>query len=277
LTEPILGHERVATGQPDRWLYVLHGIYGAGRNWATVAKRVTRERPDWGAVLIDLRQHGASQDFPPPHTIVAAAEDVVRLARGTGDDPGAVLGHSFGGKVALAFARRALPTLRQVWLIDSTPEAREPGGSAWTMLDVVRSLPDRFTGRDQLISALTDRGIATPTAQWMATNLVRDGDEYRWRFDPDAMEQLLRDFFRTDLWSVVERPPEDVTVHIVKAEESSVLSPDAVARIEAAAAHAPVHLHQVAGGHWLNADNPDALVELLVRELPAADTATRET
>src|SRR5690606_12121789 len=139
LSEPILGHERVATGQPSRWLYVLHGIYGAGRNWASVARRVTRERTDWGAVPGALRQQGESQEFPPPHAVVAAAEDLVRLARGTGDDPGAVLGHSFGGKVALALARRAVPTLRQVWVVDSSPAPREPGGSAWEMLEIVRS------------------------------------------------------------------------------------------------------------------------------------------
>lgn len=259
----------MATGQPARWLYVLHGIYGAGRNWASVARRVTRERPDWGAVLVDLRQHGASQGFPPPHTIVTAAEDLVRLVRNSGDEAGAVLGHSFGGKVALAVARRALPGLRQVWVVDSTPEAREPGGSAWQMLEVIRSLPDHFASRDDLIGALEGHGLASATAQWMATNLEHHGGAYRWRFDIDALEALLRDFFRTDLWAVVERPPEDVELHIVKAEESSVLSPDAIARIDAAAAKAPVHLHRVAGGHWLNADNPDALVELVVQWLPA--------
>jgi pimeloyl-ACP methyl ester carboxylesterase len=265
----------VATGRPARWLYILHGIYGAGRNWASLARRITRARSDWGAVLVDLRQHGASQDFPPPHTIVTAAEDVVRLARDTGDEAGAMLGHSFGGKVALAAARRSLPALRQVWVVDSTPDAREPGGSAWAMLEILRSLPERFDTRDELIDALVGRGQTRATAQWMATNLVPDDGGYRWRFDFDALETLLRDFFRTDLWPVVERPPDDVMIHFVKAEESSVLSPEAVARIEAAAARAPVHLHLVEGGHWLNADNPDALVELLVHGLPACESGTQ--
>jgi pimeloyl-ACP methyl ester carboxylesterase len=137
------------------------------------------------------------------------------------------------------------------------------------MLEVIRSLPDHFASRDDLIGALEGHGLASATAQWMATNLEHHGGAYRWRFDIDALEALLRDFFRTDLWAVVERPPEDVELHIVKAEESSVLSPDAIARIDAAAAKAPVHLHRVAGGHWLNADNPDALVELVVQWLPA--------
>jgi len=38
--------------------------------------------------------------------------------------------------------------------------------------------------------------------------------------------------------------------------------------VEAAAARSErVHLHRIEGGHWVNADNPDGLVELLAREL----------
>ena len=266
MSDPILSHERVATAQPAHWLYVLHGMFGAGRNWATVGRRIARARPDWGVVLVDLRQHGASQDFPPPHTIEAAADDVLKLADGTGEAVGAVVGHSFGGKVALALALHPPPTLRQVWVVDSTPAAGEPGGSAWEMLGIVRRLPEQFATRDEGIDALVANGVAPPTAQWMGTNLVPAEDGFRWRFDPDALDALLRDFFRTDLWPVVERPPENVSIHFVKATESSVLAPAAVARVEAA--NGPVHVHRVTGGHWLNADNPGALVELLVRALP---------
>jgi esterase len=267
LGDPILSHDRVtADGEPGKWLYVLHGIFGAGRNWATVARRVTRERSDWGALLVDLRQHGGSQGFAAPHTVGAAAADLARLGEATGGAPAAILGHSFGGKVALAAARLGLPRLRQIWVVDSTPDAREPGGSAWEMLEVVRSLPDGFGSRDEAIDGLVARGVASPVAQWMATNLVSDDAGYRWRFDLDAMDALIRDFFDLDLWAVVEDPLDDVTLHFVKAEESSVLSPAAAARIEGAGER--VHLHRVAGGHWVNADNPDALVELLVAELP---------
>jgi esterase len=269
LGDPILSHDRVTgESEPENWLYVLHGIFGAGRNWATVARRVARERPDWGAVLIDLRQHGASQGFAPPHTVAAAAADLARLGEETGTSPAAILGHSFGGKVALAAARQGVPSLRQVWVVDSTPEARVPGGSAWQMLEVVRSLPERFDTREEAIDALVENGVARPVAQWMATNLVSADDAYRWRFDLAAMDALIRDFFDLDLWAVVETPPDDVTLHFVKAEESSVLSASASERIERAGER--VHLHRVAGGHWVNADNPDALVELLAKELPRA-------
>ena len=32
----------------------------------------------------------------------------------------------------------------------------------------------------------------------MTTNLVRDGESFRWQLDFDAMERLLRDFFATE-------------------------------------------------------------------------------
>jgi len=272
--DPVLSHTVVAeSDEPGEWLYILHGIYGAGRNWATVARRVTESRPDWGAVLADLRQHSGSQGFAPPHTVAAAAADLGELEKATGRRAAAVLGHSFGGKVALQWSLDAA-SMRQVWLIDSTPQAGEPTGSAWLMLDVLRSLPAVFNSRDEAIEALGRGGVDFRVAQWMATNLERRDDGFHWRFDLAAIESLLRDFFRTDLWRAVEDPPGEVRLHIVKAIESSVLSGEPLDRIERLArARDRVFLHRLEGGHWLNADNPRAVIDLLVRFLPVAGMA----
>ena len=152
----------------------------------------------------------------------------------------------------------------EAWLIDSTPAAREPAGSAWDMLDVLRRAAGPFAERAEAIAALEAQGVPNPVAQWLSTNLERDGDHLRWRLDLDVMEALLRDFFDTDLWDVIDDPPEGVELHVVKASESSVLDADAVARIRRAAdATGRVHYHEVEGGHWLNADNPEALVRLM--------------
>ena len=97
-----------------------------------------------------------------------------------------------------------------------------------------------------------------------------EGEDGRWgwRIDPSDMEALLRDFFKTDAWDVVERPPDALEVHVIKAEESSILDEGACRRVEAAGrATGRVWLHRVPGGHWLNQDNPDALVELLSETL----------
>jgi esterase len=269
-----------ASTHPNQGLLVLHGIYGRGRNWAAVLKRVVERKPAWGAWLVDLRLHGNSPAFAPPHTVAAAADDVVSLVEAGGAvAPGftrardatarAVLGHSFGGKVALALAERLGGMLEQIWVIDSTPESREPDGSAWSMLGAVRALPSELASRAEAIAALEAQGVAGPVAAWMATNLRHDGGRFRWALDFDAIESLLRDFFATDYWHLVESPPPGLDLHFVKAEESSTLSPSACERIEAASqATGRVHLHRVSGGHWVNTDNPDAIVELLDRYLP---------
>jgi pimeloyl-ACP methyl ester carboxylesterase len=263
-----LHHEIVtpAAGSHRAWLYVLPGIFGSGRNWATVARRLVAERPDWAAVLVDLREHGGSLGFPPPHTLAATAEDVHVLARATQRPIAAVLGHSFGGKVALQLAQIE-PDLAQVWIVDSTPEPRPAGGSAWSMLATLRMLPASFASREQAIQALVAAGSDPATAQWMGTNLERFDGGVRWRFDLASLEALLQDFFRADLWPMVTDPPAEVQLHFVRATRSSVMAADTAMRI--AGAGPRVHLHSIEGGHWLNADNPAGVVALLANELPA--------
>lgn len=259
----------VAGAEANRMLYVLHGIFGSGRNWASVIRRFVRAEPDWAARLVDLRQHGDSQGFEPPHTIAAAAADLSHIAEDAFTGPAAILGHSFGGKVALQYAREYGSTLDQVWVIDSTPEARTPDGSAWQMLELLRKLPREYQDRDDLIGQLTGFGLAMPLAQWMATNLEQHDDgRYRWRFDLDALEALLLDFFENDLWDVLEAPPGELQVHMVKARESSVLTHAAVERVETLARqNGRVFLHVIDGGHWVNAENPEALLALMTRYL----------
>jgi esterase len=249
----------------ERWMAVLHGIFGAGRNWASVARAIARARPEWGLVLVDLRQHGASMGFEPPHTLDRVAADLDSLAA---ERPlPAVLGHSFGGKIALLRAGEDA-SVEQVWVIDSTPEVREPGSGPWSLLRLLRTLPDRFEDRHEAVSMLMERGTEEATARWMATNLKRREDSYRWRLDLDDMEAMLLDFYRTDLWSMVEEPRAGLTLHFVRATGSAVLSADAVGRIRAAGERThQVFLHEVQGSHWLNADNPDALVELVAARL----------
>lgn len=265
----ILNHElQVAPGAaPERWLFVLHGVFGTGRNWATLIRRVIRDRPEWGAVLVDLREHGGSTGFEPPHTLAAAATDLHHLVEDLGIHSDAVLGHSFGGKVALEYARQAPGGLDQVWVIDSTPDSMPPGGSAAAMLRVVRRHPGPFASRDELVRALVGEGVETGIAQWMATNLESIAGEFSWRLDFDAIDDLLQDFFRTDLWDIVEAPAGP-RLHFVKAESGSVITEQATARIEAAGqANGRVSLHRVTGGHWLNVDNPDAVARLLTELL----------
>ena len=252
-------------------LLVLHGIYGRGRNWTTLASRFVGHCPAWSALLLDLRLHGGSPDFSPPHLVSTAAADIAAFEGAAGWHATAVMGHSFGGKVALAHAAGGHEHLEQVWVIDSTPEARPPRGSAWRLLEVVRRLPATFSARAEATAGIQAAGYSRAVAAWMASNLQHREGRYVWRLDFEAMESLLRDFFETDYWAVVESPAEGTVLHFVKAEDSGVLSDEARRRIEAAGArHGRAFVHDVPGGHWVHTESPDALLALLARHLGAA-------
>ena len=262
------GEGALAGARP--WLYMLHGIFGAGRNWRGIASRISRARPPWGAMLVDLRMHGESQDFEPPHTLDACAADLEALADETGLTAVAVLGHSFGGKVALAYLSRAATdeALQQVWIMDSTPSARDAVGDAARMLGAVRSFPTRFPSRATAVEDLKQAGFPDRVANWMSANLARSEGSYEWKLDFDALELLLHDFFLTDMWPIVEDPPPGAELHFVKATKSNIMTEGEAERIRAIGRTRPIHLHEVEGGHWLNADNPDAVLTLLERHLP---------
>ncbi len=247
---------------------MLHGIYGRGRNWQAIARRVIERRPEYTCWLVDLPHHGDSVREAGIATLDGMAAELSRWLTESGVTVSAVLGHSYGGKVALALAARLHAQPLQTWLIDSTPAAREPSGSAWRMLEVVRGLPDTFTTRADVVAGIEAGGFSTGVAQWMSTNLERTPDGYRWGLDFDVMEGLLRDFFATDLWAVLERPAAGHDLHVLKASTSNVITEDAVERLERLGqATSQVHLHHLEGGHWIHAEAPDAVAALLVDHL----------
>ena len=248
-------------------LVMLHGIYGRGRNWQAVARAVVAARPDVACWLVDLPHHGQSGPGRHGDTVHGLALDVIDWARGAAVSLRAVVGHSYGGKVALAMAARLRATPLQVWVIDSTPDVKTPSGSAWDMLRVVRALPDRFASREAAQRAIQAHGYELPVAQWMTTNLVRDGASFRWHLDFDAMERLLHDFFATSVWDVIESPDPQHEIHFVKATRSNAIAADTHARIVAAAG-SNVHMHEREGGHWIHAERPEVVTALLLDYLP---------
>lgn len=253
-------------GTPRGWHLFLHGILGSGANWRTIARRLVAARPDLGALLVDLRMHGRSQGAPPPHTVEAAADDLVRLAGELALPLAGVVGHSFGGKVALAL-RGKLP-LGQIWVLDATPGARrEPRAdpnSAQHVVDALRALPASFADRAGFTAAMTARGFSRALADWLAMNLEPAGSGFRLRLDLDAIDGLLADYYRTDLWSALERGPGEA--HLVVATRSRALDEADRRR----AAELPVRVHAIDAGHWLHMEAPETLLALFSAELTAA-------
>jgi pimeloyl-ACP methyl ester carboxylesterase len=247
-------------------MIMLHGIYGRGRNWQAIAKAVVAARPDYACWLVDLPHHGESGAGAHGDSIRGFAEDLQDWCDAEGLVPDVVLGHSFGGKVALALAERLQNQPLQVWVIDSTPETKSPGGSAWDMLRLIRGMPQTFATREEAAEAIMAGGYSRGVATWMSSNLVRRGEQFEWQLDFSVMEPLLHDFFTTDLWPVVEHHAPGHTLHFLKASTSSAMSDDAASRVEALS-DAQVSLHRRDGTHWIHAESPAIVIDLLLANI----------
>lgn len=255
--------------------FILHGILGSLGNWRSWARRFVRELPTWRAVLVDLRNHGANEPAPPPHDLEACAKDLARLARALEVQPRVVVGHSFGGKVALTYARdQAEPSLEQVWVLDSQlhgdpKEDREPA----SLIAHLRDMPAPFESREGMARRLTSAGFSPSVASWMTTNLERRGDgRFDWRFDLEGVVEMMRAYFATDLWPVVEDDdPYGPQLHIVRAERGDRWPDAVIERLETAAALSRrVFFHVLPdAGHWVHVDNPEGLLELVAGRLNA--------
>ncbi|MCC6553266.1 MAG: alpha/beta hydrolase [Polyangiaceae bacterium] len=253
---------------PARWMLVLHGIFGSGANWRTFARRLADARPEWGFVLVDLRAHGLSQDPPPPHTVGAAADDLRRLDGRLGLDVRGVMGHSFGGKVALAYAARRPGELSRAFVLDSHPGAQpEAARTSPTrgVLELLASIPQPMPSRERFLEIVQASGQTRAVAEWLAMNVRRAEDGFRLRMDLDALGALVADYFVEDLWPVVEDPRSaGRLVFVIGGRSVAIREPDR-ARLEALAERAPRLSVRVlpTAGHWLHVDDPEGLFAAL--------------
>jgi len=138
------------------------------------------------------------------------------------------------------------------------------------MLEALERHPGPFRDRNAAIAAVEAEGFANPVAQWMATNVERGADGlWRWRLDPGQMRALLLDFFDLDAWPAVRAAAEAGTlVHLLRGVESSVVTEDDMRRLDVLAAEGlPVIRSDLDGGHWLNADAPARVAELVAHSL----------
>ena len=270
MTSPLLHHALVTApgSSPDKWILFLHGILGSGDNWRGFAKRLVEAHPDWGAVLVDLRKHGRSQDLPPPHTLEAAADDLVALESALPGPVRGILGHSFGGKVTLAYLQKRADQLGPVIVVDSNPGMRPDARGSQSTLWILRLLRENtgpFESRTAFVNRLVEGGVALGIAQWLAKNVELRGDRFFFKLDLDAIDELLDSYFATDLWHLVEAPPARSHVWLILGGLSDNLDSADKERAFAAAQNNPrTHVRVVENaGHWVHVDAPDAVFAIL--------------
>jgi pimeloyl-ACP methyl ester carboxylesterase len=259
---------------------LLHGILGSRKNWGSFAKRLAQEFPLWQFLLVDLRCHGDSASIKKggPHTVSSAALDVLKLVGQLRLTPRVLVGHSFGGKVALSMVEQAAKPLARpvrVWVLDATPGKVRAGGDGedhpGELISFLRNMPDQVPSKQQVTDSLVQQGFSLEVARWVVTNLRRNAPQnFSWTFDLNGIADMYESYEKANLWEIVENVPRGVHINFLKAERSlhrwaledlqRIHAAEEVASDEGAGVQ--MHVLQDAG-HWVHADNPDGLFKIL--------------
>jgi len=264
MSSPTLNTSLVrATGaEPTRVVAFLHGILGTGGNLRGLAQAFVQADPSLLGLLVDLRLHGKSRGFAPPHDIDACAGDLVALEATLGLPIAGVVAHSFGGKVALAYHARR-PALERVVLLDSDPGSRpDRVGSEQTtaVIEMLDRLPKLYAKREEFIEQVHADGHSRAIADWLAMNLERTPAGLELRIDLLGIRALLDSYFASDLWPVLEA--SGAQLDVVIGGRSRVWDEAHLARIQQLASGKPgrVRAHVLAeAGHWVHADDPSGV------------------
>ena len=130
-----LNHTIIKSDDPKRApLVILHGLLGHLGNWRTISAQKSLSQ-DRSLVCADLRNHGASPRAEDMD-YAAQAADVKALIERLGGSA-VVLGHSMGGKVAMATALLYPELVQGLVVADIMPVEYRPSVSA---MDSVHSI-----------------------------------------------------------------------------------------------------------------------------------------
>lgn len=160
----------------------LHGVTGHGARWRVLADAL----PGLRIHGVDLRGHGRSP-WVPPWNLEQHVADVIDTLDGLGLDRVPVIGHSYGGAIALHLAHLAPDRVERLVLLDPAI-----GLDAHDMLETAEDTRADESYPD-LDAARADRaqrwaGIAPDLVdEELAAHLVPDGDRWRYRYCRSAV------------------------------------------------------------------------------------------
>ena len=234
-------------------LALLHGLFGAARNFGTVQRRLAAR---FRVVAIDLRNHGESP-HAPGMGYGMMADDVSETLAAVGALPAAVMGHSMGGKVAMRLALERPEAVSRLIVGDIAPVRHEPHFRAYTEAMRAMALPPGLTRANA--DAVLAPAVPDPAVRAFLLQNLRVGAQPEWRIGLDVIAAGLPDI---EGWPDPGALAYPGPALFVAGERSDYIRPEHRLAIRALFPRARFATLRDAG-HWLHADNPDGFVALV--------------
>jgi len=232
-------------------LVLLHGLFGAAQNFGAVQKQIAAL--GFRTLALDLRNHGASPHAPGmAYTQMAA--DVAETLAAVGAVPAAVIGHSMGGKTAMALALTRPDLVSRLMVADIAP-VTYPAPLFGAYLRAMRgmALPPGLSRRvadAALAPIVPEAGLRA----FLLQNLLFHEAAPRWRIGLDHIADAMPDIAGwPELQGSYAGP-----VTVLAGAHSPYVQP-AHADLFRALFPAAV-FRSLPTGHWLHAEDPAGFV-----------------
>ncbi len=245
----ILESSSVGSGRP---IVLLHGLFGAGRNFGVLQRRLSAH----GRILaLDLRNHGRSP-HAPGMTYPIMAADVLETLRMLDAVPCAVVGHSMGGKVAMRLALDRPQAVERLLISDISPVTYRAGfrgyAEAMAALDLTGT-----PSRASLDAGLADV-VSDPAVRGFLLQNLSLGPPARWRIGLAEIAAGLPDI---EAWPAADAQYLGPTLFVAGGRSHYIL---------------PEHRPLIRGwfpaarfvtlrhaGHWVHADDPEGFISVV--------------
>lgn len=269
---------RTVGGSGPRVVFV-HGLFGQGKNWTTIAKGLADGHR---VTLLDLPNHGHSP-WTDRVDYLDMAELVATELEQYGE-PVTLVGHSMGGKVAMQLALRRPELLRALVVVDIAPVEYPPTGGRTddpdeeaspfgAYIDAMQAMDlESLTSREDADAALEAAVPSRTVRSFLLQSLVReglgDGGGWRWRLNLESLRRdlgELRGFPEPPRGASFDRP----VLWIAGANSTYVLPED---RPHMDALFPSTRLVRIKNaGHWVHSEQPETFLATLRRFLDAVE------
>lgn len=236
-------------------LVLLHGLFGSAAQWHHIAAPLSARAR---VLAVDLRNHGLS-----PHADAmdyeSMADDLRELLDARGIARARIAGHSMGGKVAMAFALRNPGRTEALAVLDIAPARYHDHFSALVCaalrldLGTARSREEADRQLERFVPSARLRAMLLQNLAWRGGRLAW---RIHWLGIGGSMPQLL------GFAPGVLRSSSAVEALFVRGGTSNYVLPRHENTIRRLFPRSRI-VELAQAGHWLHADQPAALVQLL--------------
>jgi esterase len=180
-------------------LVLLHGLLGSSRNWQTAGAGLADVAGGRHVWALDLRNHGKSP-WSVGMTYEAMVADVLAWMDARGLAAVDLMGHSMGGKVAMALACRCPERVRRLVVVDIAPRDYLSHGhrAEFAAMNELRleTLQSRGDAEMKMEGRVPDWGMR----KFLTTNLERGEDGgWRWAVNLPVLTAALPEVERNPL------------------------------------------------------------------------------